>query len=131
MSALNNQQRKRLGQMLHARRSELDISASEAARRASVDAHTYIDLENGSQPRPAMQSLQRIASGLGIPIADVLTATEWLPKDELPSLTPYLRTKYHDLPESALKDIEAYFDKVSAEHHTGNGPIDNEDERDG
>lgn len=129
MTTLNSRQLKRLAGLLRSWRGELGISASEAARRSGVDTHTYIDLENGNQPRPTMQSLQRVARGLDIPVADVLTAVEWLPKDELPSLKPYLRTKYHDMPESALADIEAYFEQVARRHRiTSSGPGPGEDE---
>ena len=113
---------RRLADMLKQRRLALGLSASEVARRAGIDKHTYINLENAERGRPAMESVQVIADALAIPIADVFAITGWLPRTELPSFRPYLRTKYNHMPEAALKDMEAYFDDIASRYQVSDGP---------
>lgn len=52
-----------------------------------------------------------------------------LPAD-LPTLQPYLRTKFKDMPESAVREIEEHFKTVAAKHgiNTTSGPAPGEDE---
>jgi hypothetical protein len=65
---------------------------------------------------------------LDLPISDLFVTADWLPADELPTLKPYLRAKYHDLDEQAIADIEAYANR-QAQRHGGTGPVDREDEQ--
>jgi len=58
----------------------------------------------------------------------VFVIADWLPADELPTLKPYLRAKYHDLPESAITELEAYANRL-IQRHGGHGPINREDEQ--
>lgn len=127
-SSNSRPQWRRLGDMLKQRRLALGLSASEVARRAGIDKHTYINLENAERGRPAMESVQVIADALAIPIADVFAITGWLPRTDLPSFRPYLRTKYNHMPEAALKDMEAYFDQIASRYDVSNGPNNKEDE---
>ena len=53
----------------------------------------------------------------------------WLPKDELPSFTPYLRSKYRDMPLEARKEIEQSFGEIAKKYgYDGSGPLPGEDE---
>jgi hypothetical protein len=48
---------------------------------------------------------------------------------DLPSVRPYLRSKYGDqLPPEALADIEAHVRNVAARYGIATGPTDGEDE---
>ena len=124
---MNPKDSRRLAMLLRQRRLSLGLSARQVARGANVDVGTYTRLELALVPNPRPDSLTGIARVLGIPVSDVFTIADWLPKNELPSFSPYLRAKYRDLPDSAIAEIEAFTDKLRAEH--GNdGPQSREDE---
>jgi hypothetical protein len=67
-----------------------------------------------ASPRPA--KLARIASGLGLSLADVYARAGYLVPDELPSFEPYLAAKYHKLPPAAIAELVRLFDELAAEH---------------
>jgi hypothetical protein len=79
-----------------------------------------------------MDNLRAIADVLTLPITDLLTEASWLRHEELPTLTPYLRTKFKDMPEGAVKEIEQHFRAVAKRHgihlDVANGPAPGEDE---
>jgi hypothetical protein len=84
------------------------------------------------KPAPALSpqpdTLKGIARVLNLSVSDLYVLTDWLPADELPTLKPYLRAKYHDLDEQAIADIEAYANQ-RAKRHGGTGPVNREDEQ--
>ncbi|MDO3109836.1 helix-turn-helix domain-containing protein [Mycobacteroides abscessus] len=108
----------------------LGFSANRVARRAGINPSTYWRIEAGQIPKPDTDSLLAIATALDIPTADLFAASGWLPDSELPSLRPYLRTKYH-LPPEALTKLEASVTAIAGEYgiSIGHGPARGEDER--
>lgn len=60
-------------------------------------------------------------------ISDLYVQIGWLPASELPTLAPYMRAKYHDLPEMAIDEVEALIAELRSKHHL-TGPADGEDE---
>lgn len=117
----------RLADILARRRQELGLSARDVARQAGVDVGTVTRIELGQIASPRPDSLKAIAGVLGLPVSDLFTVADWLPKHELPSFSPYLRAKYRELPDSAIAEIEAFTDRLRREHG-GHGPRDGEDE---
>lgn len=117
-----------LAELLRRRRLELGLSASQVARAADIDPATYTRLEQGSTGRPQAENLASIARVLDLPASDLFAATEWLQEGDLPSVRPYLRSKYRELPESAIVEIEAFTEKLRGKH-AGRGPEPGEDER--
>ncbi|WP_235657997.1 helix-turn-helix domain-containing protein [Mycobacteroides abscessus] len=115
---------------LRLRRESLGLSANEVARRANIYPSTYWRIETGQVPKPDTDSLLTIAAALDIPTADLFAASGWLPDSELPSLRPYLRTKYH-LPPEALSKLEASVKAIAGEYgiSIGRGPGSGEDEQ--
>ncbi|SHV13334.1 putative transcriptional regulator [Mycobacteroides abscessus subsp. abscessus] len=111
-------------------REALGFSANRVARRAGINPSTYWRIEAGQIPKPDTDSLLAIATALDIPTADLFAASGWLPDSELPSLRPYLRTKYH-LPPEALTKLEASVTAIAGEYgiSIGHGPARGEDER--
>ncbi len=129
MAALTKSQQKQLADLLRNSRVGLGISAREVGRRAGVDGGTVTRLERSMNPRPSIENLSAIAEVLGIPTADIFALTKVLPKDELPTFTPYLRAKYHGMPDSAIAELETYFQQIARKHHISpNGPQPGEDE---
>lgn len=116
-----------LATLLLRRRNELALSAREVGRRAGIDPNVVTRLERAETARPRMDQLNAIGEVLGIPAADLYAAVNALPGGQLPSLRPYMRAKYRDLPEAALTEVEAFINGLVAEHG-GKGPRPHEDE---
>lgn len=77
-------------------------------------------------PRVRGETLQALAHALELPISDLLTAAQLVPAAELPTLRPYMRAKYADLPDEALDEVAHFIDELQQRH--GHGPAANEDE---
>ena len=120
---------RRLGKLLRSSRDKLGLSASEVARRSSVDTATITRLEQAQIRSPKPETLRAIAQVLGIPTADLFAVADWLPPDELPSFRPYLRSKYRELPAEAVQEIEDVFERLARDHQLQT-PRDHEDEHD-
>lgn len=113
---MNPEQAVKLAQTIRARRGALGLSASEVARRAQVAKATVTRLELGDIPQPRPDNLRAIAEALQLPVADLFAAADWIPEGELPTLTPYLRTKYKAMPADAVQEIEQHFAAVAQRH---------------
>lgn len=113
---------------LRARRAALGLSMRQVGERTGLTKSTLSEIETGVNLSPQPDTLKKLAAGLELPISDLFVMADWLPADELPTLKPYLRAKYHQLDEQAIADIEA-FAAARARRHGGIGPIDREDEQ--
>ena len=126
------EQTKQLTRILKQRREEEGLSNNEVARRAGVDAGTVWRIEQGMIASPKAESLQAIGEVLGIPASDLFATVGWMPEGELPTIRPYLRSKYRDLPAEAVAEIEAEFDAIARKHGVSfdpaEGPTDGQDE---
>ncbi len=120
-------QRDELAELLINRRQAQGLSARAVARAADVDVHTVLSLEQGRIAQPKADTLRAIGGVLGIPATDLWVAVGWLPGAELPAFRPYLRSKYQDLPEQAVTEMEAVFDRLARDYGL-QGPKDGEDE---
>lgn len=121
----------RLGKFLKSRREALGLSARAIAQQADIDKATVTRLELGQITHPRSENIKAIAQVLRVPVSDLFAVAGWMPRDELPSLRPYLRTKYNLTAEEA-KEIEGDFARIASEKgisFTGyDGPLDGEDE---
>lgn len=126
------EQTQQLTTILKRKREEAGLSNAEVARRAGVDVGTVWRIEQGMIASPKVESLQAIGEVLGISTSDLFATVGWMPSTELPTIRPYLRSKYRDLPPEAVAEIEAEFDAIAKKHgvsfDTANGPKDGEDE---
>jgi transcriptional regulator with XRE-family HTH domain len=127
-SSLTPEQAQKLGQFLSARRKAIGISMRELARQIGSSISTIVTLEAGTNLNPMPDTLKAIARVLDLSVSDVFVTADLLPPDELPTLKPYLRAKYHDLDESAIAELERYADQL-AKRHGGRGPLGREDEQ--
>ncbi len=118
-----------VGQVISRYRTQLGISASEVSRRAGVAQSTVTRLEAGEHS-PSIDKLSAIASAVAAPMTEVLAAADMLESDELPALTPYLRTKYKHLPPAAHREIAEHFAQVAKDYGISErgGPRPGEDE---
>ena len=115
-----------LGTFIGSRRGELGISRRELARRAGVADVARLEL--GQIPKPRTDTLAAIARALDMSLSELLGMGR---PESLPSFRPYMRTKYPDMPDSALADIDAYVAKLAKRYRVStDGPLEGEDERD-
>lgn len=123
---MTDQERQALADLIRDRRQILGISASELARRAGVDKGLLTLLDQKKIAQPKVDTIRALAEALDTPLADMYSAANWLPEDSLPSLQPYMRAKYEDLPDEAVEQVERYIAKLSRKYRRG--PRANEDE---
>jgi transcriptional regulator with XRE-family HTH domain len=120
---------KRLGEALRDNRYRLDLSAREVARRAHLDVGTVTRLEQGISTDPRPSNVVAVARVVGLSEQDLGSYTGWYARRELPTFTPYLRSKYGgELPPEAINELETFFDYLRSKHGL-DGPIAGEDER--
>jgi transcriptional regulator with XRE-family HTH domain len=84
------------------------MSIVEAAEQSGFDDSYWRKLEHGHYLSPDAKTLRIVAETIGCPLEDLYGLCGYTIAEELPTLTPYLRTKY-DLPPEALSDMEKYF----------------------
>jgi transcriptional regulator with XRE-family HTH domain len=106
----------------------IGISMRELARQTGSSISTISVIEAGTNLNPMPDTLKAIAGVLNLSVSDVFVTADLLPPEELPTLKPYLRAKYHDLDEAAIAELERYADQL-VKRHGGRGPIDREDEQ--
>lgn len=123
------EQQEQLAQTIKQRRQELGLSASEVARRAGVQKTTITRLEAAQRQTPQADSLKAVARVLDLQVTDLFVAADWLPKGELPTLRPYLRSQYRDLSDDAMAELEESISDIVKKHgYNGSGPAPGEDE---
>lgn len=127
-TSLTPDQAQRLGTLLRTRRTALQLSLRQVAQLAGLPISTLSEVETGVNLSPLPDTLKLLARALGLSVSDLYVIADWLPADELPTLRPYLRAKYHDLDEASIAELERYADQL-ANRHGGLGPIDREDEQ--
>jgi hypothetical protein len=82
--------------------------------------------------RGATERAQQSAGepGLKLELADVYAMADYAVPDDLPSFQPYLRTKYRDLPQRAIADLNKAFTDIAKRHgYDARGPSPGEDEQ--
>jgi transcriptional regulator with XRE-family HTH domain len=100
-----------LGDCIAKHRRQAEMSVTDAADAAGVDASFWRKLENGVYESPSPKMLAPIARVILAPLADVYALAGYELAEELPTLTPYLRSKYQ-LPPKALAELQRYFDHL-------------------
>ncbi len=114
-----------LGAFIAARREALGISRRELARRAGVANVTRLEL--GQIPNPRTDTLAAIAQAFDMSLSQLLGMGS---PESLPSFRPYMRTKYPDMPDAALAEIDAYVEKLAKRYYISTaGPLEGEDEQ--
>ena len=127
---MDDTQAKRLGAVIRSNREAAGWSLRRLEERTGIDNSLLARMEQGNIGKPAPENLRRIAEALGIPLADLYALADWAVPSELPSPGPYLRAKYRDLSESALRALTEDLNQLLARHgvDTSSGPAPGEDE---
>lgn len=103
---MNTAQTVQLIGLLSKKRTESGLSVAELARRGDLPVSVVWKIEQGMIASPRAESLIAIGDVLGIPSIDLFTIVGWVRANELPSIGPYLRAKYADLPEETSLEVE-------------------------
>lgn len=118
-----------LARLFKQTREALGLSAREVARRAEITDSNVVRLEQGAIPNPRPDTLKALADVLGLDLADVYAAAGYVQPKGLPSFTPYLRSKYADLPAEARQELETSFARIADKYgFDADGPKPGEDE---
>ncbi len=127
---MNPKQAKALGSYLKEHRAALGLSTRALAARCGIDMATIVRLEQGAFAEPRPETLRVVAEALGVSLADVFAMADYVIPDELPAFTPYLRSKYRDLPGPAVDELERSFKRITKRHgFDPAGPALGEDEQ--
>lgn len=103
-----------LGDFIKARRLSRGLSLHQAATESGLHYSYWSKLEAGQYAHPAPKYLMAIAQVLQVRFEDLYGLVGYELPDALPSFSPYLRTKYGDLPPEAVADLERYFQLLRA-----------------
>lgn len=119
-----------VGDLIAARRTELDLSGYELARRTGIQSSTILRIERG-ETQPSAEKLDILAGALDIDPSELLAAAGYGQLAELPTFTPYLRSKYPDMTDDARAELEQAFGRIAKKHgfdpnHTGPRPGEDE-----
>lgn len=126
---MDDEQAQRLGRFIRTRREHLGLSSRQLQARCGVRDTTIIRIEHGDIASPKADKLAKIADGLGLAVADVFALADYVAPAELPTLRPYLRARYRDLPDDAVDAIEAYTRRLAKRHGVDlDGPAPGDDE---
>jgi len=126
---MDREQAKKLGGYLQQARQAKALSLMGLSELTGVTDATISRIETGAFRAPAPDKLAQIAGALELPLADVFALAEYAVPADLPSFTPYMRSKYHDLPDEAVEQIERYAQKLARKHGvTLTGPTAGQDE---
>src|SRR5581483_8782122 len=127
---MDKEHAKRFGRWLRAKRQEAGLSTIQLGKRAGMSDTTIVRFEQGAFSAPAPDKLARIADVLKLELADLYAMADYAVPDDLPSFQPYLRTKYRDLPQRAIADLNRAFTDIAKRHgYDPRGPSPGEDEQ--
>ena len=113
---MNPKQAKALGRFFKEHRAALGLSTRALAARCGIDMATIVRIEQGAFAEPRPDTLRVVAEALGVSLADVFAMADYVVPDELPTFSPYLRSKYRDLPAPAVDELERSFKRITKRH---------------
>ena len=129
MASLSGADRDQFAELLRRRRAELGLSLTQLEARTGIHVSRLSRWERAQDMPSRPDRLTALAAGLELPPSDLYLLAGMDLAGELPSMRPYLRSKYGPkLPPEAIADIEAYSARVAARYGVSTGPAPGEDE---
>ena len=118
-----------LGRTLRDKRTRQGLSIEQLRLASGVDGANIYRLETGGIKKPRPDHLVKLANALQLSLPD-LYAMAGLPfPKELPSFSPYLRSRYSGLSDEARRELETAFEQIAAKHgYDPDGPKPGQDE---
>jgi transcriptional regulator with XRE-family HTH domain len=111
---MNDERARQLGEYIRHLRLDHAASIRGLADRAGIDSGGLTRLESGHVLHPRPDTLSALAQALEVPLADLFARAGYTAPHDLPSVEPYLRTKYDCL---SRKETEAITTLVEALTH--------------
>ncbi len=120
-----------LGRSIRMAREAKRLSTNQLAE-AIGSTHSYINkLEAGWFGAISPANVQALSRALDIDAQDLFTLAGYKVPEGLPTLVPYMRTKYsEDLPDEAVSELSQYFDYLRSKYGATHRPLGDEDEDD-
>lgn len=126
---MKNSEAIQLARLLKSARTKASLSTRDLEARSGVTASNVVRLEQGAIANPRPETLKALADVLGLDLADVYAAAGYVQPTGLPSFSPYLRSRYNDLPKAAQRELENSFKQISRKYgYVAEGPSPGEDE---
>lgn len=130
MSSESTEVRQRFAAFIRRRRLELGISTLELERRTGIHQSRLSRWERAIDMPARPERLTALARGLEVPATDLYSLAGMDLSSELPSMRPYLRSKYgSQLPAEAIAEIESFSRQVAGRYGASIGPAPGEDEQ--
>ncbi|WP_181873882.1 helix-turn-helix domain-containing protein [Tsukamurella tyrosinosolvens] len=104
-----------LSSTLHTRRKQIGMSIPRLASLTGMADSSYRRIESGEVTAPSPERLTAIATALDMPASDLFVAAGWLSPRDMPTLRPYMRTKYNLTAEAAAA-IDAEFNEIGRKY---------------
>jgi transcriptional regulator with XRE-family HTH domain len=128
---MDDNQAKKFGAYLQRQRNHLGIGRDRLSALAGLQKSTLQRIETGFIRNPDPDKLTLLAEALGLDPADVLERAGYAVPTDLLTPATYLRAKYPDLTDEALRSLTADVARALKRHgiNATNGPKDGEDEQ--
>lgn len=123
--SLNERQAARLARLLRAYRADRKLSLLQLSELSGVNQATIVKLEQAALQAPHVYTIRSLGQALGIDAYELFTTAEWLTPGQLPSIGTYLRSKYQDLTEADIAELQQHLEQM----HPRGGPLGTEDEQ--
>ena len=96
------------------------LSVRDLEDASGVARSVISRLEHGENLQPTPPTLSRLASALGVDASELLTAAGYTTSQAqgLPSIRPYLRTKYGHLSADARQQLAEFAERLEREQST-------------
>lgn len=117
-----------IGQLLRSARERSGLSLRQAATEAGIGKTQLAAWEHDEVDSPELGNLLRLAAVLEIDATEACAAAGYDIAGALPTVQPYSRSKYPDLPETAIQQITAITEKYGIDPDRA-GPRPGEDEQ--
>jgi transcriptional regulator with XRE-family HTH domain len=107
-----------LDRTLQRLRQQAGLSLRDLEERSGVSRAIISRLEHGENKNSRPSTLTKLAEALGVDASELLTAAGYTASQAqaLPSMRPYLRTKYGHLPVGAQRELARLLERLEAEH---------------
>jgi transcriptional regulator with XRE-family HTH domain len=116
---------RQFGTLIADRRLELGLRMQDVADRLASSKGNISAYESG-QYLPKANKMYALAKVLDLPYEDLLAVAGLTHPDSLPALAPYLRAKYRDLPDDALREADAFFAELQQRYGTGGDDVESD-----
>lgn len=124
---MKNKSERTFGSIIKEARADAGLSMREAAEDARISKSLLRFWELDQVEAPDLGKVLRLAATLSIEPLELCEAAGYDISGALPTVQPYFRSKYPNLPEAALRQITAITEKYGIDpNHTSPRPGEDE-----